>query len=88
MPKDINDEAISDEPMFETMFRWKKSWAAIIVKPTFHEGKFLHYIVKWVNGPIFFLWKNDLDLWEEMKKGCTERANAAGKAIENSCLAL
>lgn len=88
MSKDTNDEIVSDQPMFETMFRWKQNWAAIIVKPTYYEGKFLHYIVKWVNGPTFFLWKNDSDLWEEMKKGCTERARVAGKAIEDSFLVL
>ncbi len=88
MSKDFNEEAISEEPMFETMFRWKQNWAAIIVKPTFNQGKFLHYIVKWVDGPTFFLWKNEFNVWEEMKKGSTERAKAAGKAIEDSCLVL
>lgn len=85
MEKDVNN-AISDDSMFEGMFRWKLKWAAIIVKPMIHEGKFLHYIVKWIGGPIFFIWKNPEGHWEELKKGCTERSRAAGQAIEDFSL--
>ncbi|MEP7258133.1 MAG: hypothetical protein ABI687_07095 [Flavitalea sp.] len=85
MEQDVNN-AISDESMFETMFRWKLKWAAIIVKPVIHEGRFLHYIVKWIGGPVFFIWKNQAGQWEELKKGTTDRSRAAGKAIEDSTL--
>ena len=77
---------LSGESMFETMFRWRVDWAAIIVKPIIHEGKFLHYIVKWIGGPILFIWQNENGEWEELKKGCTERSRSVGKAIEYSYL--
>jgi hypothetical protein len=79
-----SNHVIFQDSMFETMFKWKKEWAAIIVKPMLHEGKLLHYIVKWVGGPVFFLWKNSQGEWEELKKGSTDRSRAAGKAIEYS----
>jgi len=85
MAQEVNN-TVSGDTMFETMFRWKRKWAANIVKPMIHEGKFLHYIVKWIGGPIFFVWQNDAGQWEELKKGCTERSRAAGKAIEDSSL--
>ena len=85
MPKQANDITFEDA-MFETMFRWNFQWAAIIVKPIFHDGKLLHYIVKRVGESIFFIWQNEQGEWEELKKGSTERAKAAGLGIEYSCL--
>ncbi len=76
------EEIFAGDSMFETIFRWNYEWTAIIVKPFKHEGKFLHYIVKMIGGPILFLWKNDDGNWVELKKGCTERSKAVGQAIE------
>lgn len=79
-------ETQSGDSMFETIFRWDREWTAIIVKPFKHNGKLLHYVVKMIGGPILFLWKNDGGDWVELKKGCTERSQALGTAIEYSFL--